>query len=60
MTEENRNLIPEKDYKKIELDEEDIIILFKFISKVRKLNLPNYEQPRISEEGIYIQQGNTC
>ena len=58
LTEENRNLIPEKDYKKIELDEEDIIILFKFISKVRKLNLPNYEQPRISEEGIYIQQGN--
>ena len=58
ITEENKNLISKKDYKKIELDEEDIIILFKFICKVRKLNLPNYEQPRISEEGIYIQHRN--
>ena len=58
ITEEDREIVPEKYYKKIEADEEDIIILFKFICKIRKLTLPIYEQPRISEDGIYIQLPN--
>ena len=55
ISEEKKILISPKDYKKILSDEEDILLLFKYIYKLRKLNLPSYEQPRISEDGIYIQ-----
>ena len=58
ITEEDKEIVPEKDYKTIEADEEDVILLFKFICKIRKLTLPIYEQPRISEDGIYIQLPN--
>ena len=55
ISEENKSLVSPMDSKKILFDEEDILILFKYICKMRKLNLPSYEQPRISEDGIYIQ-----
>ena len=42
----------------MEYDENDIVLLFKFVCRIRKFNLPSYEQPRISEEGIYIQNTN--
>ena len=58
LSEENRYIILEDDLKRVEFDEYDIILLFKFICKIRKLSLPNYEQPRISEDGIYIQFSN--
>ena len=48
----------DEDLKRIEFDEDDIILLFKFICKIRKLSLPSYEQPRISEDGIYIPFSN--
>ena len=58
LTEENRCIVSEADLKRIEFDEEDIILLFKFICKIRKLSLPSYEQPRVSEDGIYIPISN--
>ena len=58
LTDENRNLVSPNDYKKTLFDEEDILLLFKYIYKIRKLNLPSYDQPRISEDGIYIQSIN--
>ena len=58
LSEENRFIVSERDLKRMEFDEYDIILLFKFICKIRKLSLPNYEQPRISEDGIYIQFSN--
>ena len=58
LTEENKYILSDEDLKRIEFDEDDIILLFKFICKIRKLSLPSYEQPRISEDGIYIPFSN--
>ena len=58
LSEEDRYIVSEYDLKRVEFDEYDILLLFKFICKIRKLSLPNYEQPRISEDGIYIQFSN--
>ena len=58
LSEENRFLISEQDFQNVEFDGEDIVLLFKFISKIRKFNLPTYEKPRISEDGIYVQNTN--
>ena len=58
LTEENRTLLSNKEYKKVEYDEEDIILILKVVDKIRKISLPNYEQPRIAEDGIYIENIN--
>ena len=55
ITNENRLILNENNYKSLLFDEDNALFLFKFICKIRKLSLPIYEHPRISEDGIYIQ-----
>ena len=55
---ENKKLLSDEVYKEIEFNEEDLLFLFKSLSKIRKINLPYFSLPKIKQERKIIQDGN--
>ena len=58
LNKENKRILSEGEYKKFEYNENDIIILFKSLSKIRKMNISYYSQISIPEEGLILDKNN--
>ena len=56
---QNKRLLSDEDYKLFYFNENDLISLFKYISKIRKINMPFFFPLLISEEELKL-NGNNC
>ena len=54
LTDKNKGLLSEIDYKEFDFNENDLIILFKYLNKVRKFNLCDFSSLSIPEDGLIL------
>ena len=52
LNDENKKILSEEEYKQFELNDKNIVSLFKSLSKIRNINLPYYSSPSIPENGF--------